>query len=70
MEIKNQPQKVIHYHRYFERHSFRVTNDLLIQEERGSLACQSIDGSFLECCFEKDPKAMSSDQWGRPQDQD
>ena len=25
VEIKNQPQKVIHYHRYFERHSFSAS---------------------------------------------
>lgn len=45
-----------------ERHWHRVTNDLLVQEERVHLEGQSADGSYLEHHVEKDLKAMDCDQ--------
>lgn len=46
----------------FERHWHRVINDLLAQEERVHLGCQSTDGSCLDHCVEKDLQAMNHDQ--------
>ena len=42
----------------------------LMHGERVYLAGQSIDGSCLEWCFKKDPKALSHDHLSWPKDQE